>query len=469
MGREKTKALLAGTLAAVLLIGNGFIAAATQGQATESAAKAAESTAKATESTAKATESATKTTESTTKTTESAAKATESAAKATESATKAAESTTKATESATKTAESAAKQEEADSSGLKLGSPSAILIEGVSGNVLYQKDPDLQRAPASITKVMTLLLAFEAIERGELSMDEMLTASDYACSMGGSQIWLEPGEQMSVDDLLKATAVGSANDAAVVLAERLGGTEGAFVEKMNQRAAALSMNNTQFRNCNGLDEEGHFTTARDIATLSMELLHHQGITAYTTIWMDELRGGETELVNTNKLVYHYTGTTGLKTGGTDKAGLCLAASATRQELPLISVVLGATSSDMQFGDSRALLDFGFSKFVNAPVVYDATALEPLAVQNGIAPTVPLVATPPERLVVRQGEEMGLVYETKISQTVRAPIMLGQTLGKVTVKSGEEELLSFPIQAAREVEEINFPRALSLLWGRLVSL
>ncbi|MBQ2792748.1 MAG: D-alanyl-D-alanine carboxypeptidase [Oscillospiraceae bacterium] len=217
---------------------------------------------------------------------------------------------------------------------------SAILIEQNTGQVLYEENADEPMAPASITKIMTLLLTFEAMEQGKFGLDTPLTCSEHAASMGGSQIWLEVGETMTVDEILRATFISSANDAAVVLAEAVAGSEEAFVAQMNQKAAQLGMKNTHFQNATGLDAPEHYSTARDIAVMSAALLHYPGVTDYSTVWMDSLRDGATQLVNTNKLVRFYDGATGLKTGTTDGAGSCLAASAKRGELSLVAVSLG---------------------------------------------------------------------------------------------------------------------------------
>lgn len=219
--------------------------------------------------------------------------------------------------------------------GPEITAPSAVLMEASTGRVLFQKEPHQQRPCASITKVMTLCLVFEAMDSGRLSLEQTLTTSAHAASMGGSDIWLEEGETMSVDDLLKATVIMSANDAAVVLAEAVAGSEDAFVEQMNQKAQQLGMNDTVFKNCNGLDEEGHVTSAYDVALMSRELLRHEKIFDYTLTWMDSVRNGETQLVNTNKLIRSYTGITGLKTGTTGEAGSCITATAQREGLSLI--------------------------------------------------------------------------------------------------------------------------------------
>jgi len=237
---------------------------------------------------------------------------------------------------------------------------SAILMDQQSGRVLFEQNADEPVAPASITKIMTLLLVIEALEEGKISLEDKVVTSELAASMGGSQIWLEPGEEMTVDELLRAVAIASANDASVALAEHVAGSEPAFIERMNKRAAQLGMQNTRFLNCTGLDEEGHVTTARDVAIVSRELISHPMIIEYSTIWMDELRNGETQLVNTNKLVRFYPGATGLKTGTTSIAGSCLSATATRDGLSLVAVVMGAPNSDSRFAAARGLLDYGFA-------------------------------------------------------------------------------------------------------------
>ena len=269
--------------------------------------------------------------------------------------------------------------------GLELTAPSAVLMEASTGRVLFEKDPHAARSCASITKVMTLCLVFEAIDSGRLSLDQTLTASAHAASMGGSDIWLEEGEAMSVDDLIKATVIMSANDAAVVLAEAVSGSEEAFVAQMNEKAQQLGMNDTVFKNCNGLDEEGHVTSAYDVALMSRELIRHEKVFDYTLTWMDSVRGGETQLVNTNKLIRSYQGITGLKTGTTGQAGSCITATAERNGLSLIAVVLGADSTDHRFQDAAALLDYGFAGW--KATVPEAPALEPVPVARGMAPTV----------------------------------------------------------------------------------
>lgn len=284
---------------------------------------------------------------------------------------------------------------------LSLPVKSAILMDQNTGGILYEMNADQKLPPASITKIMSLLLFMEALENGKIALTDTVTCSEIAAGFGGSQIWLKPGEEMTVDDLLKAVAVQSANDATVCLAEYVAGSETAFVQMMNQKAAELGMENTHFACCAGLDNEGHYSTARDIALMSRALLQHAGITDYTTIWMDTLRDGATSLVNTNRLVRFYQGATGLKTGTTNGAGCCLSASATRDGLGLIAVVLGAENSDKRFTAARALLDWGFANYAAAEIT--PPELEPLPVTHGTASTVELTALPPtEGIVIPRG-------------------------------------------------------------------
>ena len=349
-----------------------------------------------------------------------------------------------------------------------LSAKSAILVEQSTMQPLFEQNADEQLAPASITKVMTLLLVMEALDGGRIGLQDAVTASEYASSMGGSQIWLEPNEQMSVHELLKATAVASANDAAVALAEYLCGTEEAFVGEMNKKAQELGLLNTHFVNCTGLDEEGHYTSARDISIMAGELLRHPKITEYTTIWMDHLRQGETELVNTNRLIYHYKGATGLKTGSTDNAGKCLCASATREDMSLISVVLGAPDSNAQFSESRSLLDWGFGNFMSAKIALPEP-LSPLKVEHGVAEGVALYAVPPESVIISRQDEGRLSYELSLSEKVEAPVENNQTVGNVTVHIDGKEICSFPVKTKNSVARMSFFRAFLRLGRSLFSM
>lgn len=346
--------------------------------------------------------------------------------------------------------------------------PSAILLEPVSGQVLYEKNCDEQRPCASITKVMTLLLVMEAIENGQLSLEETLTASEHAASMGGSDIWLKPGEEMSVDDLIKSTVIMSANDAAVVLAERVAGSESDFVAKMNRRAKELGMENTVFKNCNGLDEEGHLTTARDVALMSAELIKHKKIFDYTCIWIDYVRDGETQLVNTNKLIRSYKGITGLKTGTTSQAGSCITATAERNGLKLVAVVLGCDTTQHRFSDAAVLLDYGYANW--AVITPEVPELPQLSVKNGLSPSVSLKASLPESVLVEKGTVSELKSEITVEEFVEAPVVEGETMGTIRFTTPEgQELTTVPIEAAESVAKLDFGACFRILFQSLLSM
>ena len=334
----------------------------------------------------------------------------------------------------------------------------AILVDEDSGTVLYEKNADDRRPIASITKVMTLLLTFEALEAGRVRLDDAVPVSEHAYHMGGSQIWLEPGEQMTLKEMLKAICISSANDAAVAVAEYIGGSEAAFAEQMNARAAELGMTNTHFVNACGLDAEGHLSSARDVALMSREiLLHHSEVRDYCSVWMDTLRGGATQLVNTNKLLKSYTGITGLKTGTTGKAGVCISASAERDGLRLIAVVLGAASGKERFQAAATLLDYGFSHFESAEAELPADAPQTLPVKRGVTDAVALTYAAPGRYLMPKGE----------GGTLQAPIAAGQTVGRVTIRNGDTELQSYPITAAQDAEALSFGYCLRRLAESLI--
>ena len=343
----------------------------------------------------------------------------------------------------------------------------AVLIDLSSGTVLYEKEADTPMPIASITKVMTLLLTFEAIEAGRVSLQDPVPVSDHAYNMGGSQIWLEPGETFTLEEMIKAICVSSANDAAVALAEFIGGSEPAFAELMNQKAAALGMTNTAFKNACGLDEAGHLSTARDVAVMSRGmLLNHPQITNYTTIWMDTLRGGQTQLLNTNKLLKRYQGITGLKTGTTSGAGVCISASASRDGLDLLAVVLGAASSAERFDAATALLDYGFANFENVAAPAPENAPASLPVTGGAEEAVELRYAAPEKILTRKGEGAALTAVLELPDTLAAPLAEGQQVGAVTVYSGETALGSWPVTAASAVQpmtmRLGFERLLAAL-------
>ena len=339
----------------------------------------------------------------------------------------------------------------------------AILVDEDSGTVLYEKNADARRPIASITKVMTLLLTFEALEAGKISLDDFVPVSEHAYHMGGSQIWLEPGEEMTLNDMLKAICISSANDAAVAVAEYVGGSEPAFAEMMNARAAELGMTNTHFVNACGLDEPEHLSTARDVAAMSREmLLHHTEVRDYCSIWMDTLRGGATQLVNTNKLLKSYSGITGLKTGTTGKAGVCISASAERDGLRLIAVVLGAASGKERFQAASTLLDYGFSHFESAAAELPADAPLSLPVERGTAESVALTYTAPERCLMPKGESSTLQVALDLPQKLAAPIRAGETVGTVKISNESAELASYPVTAAQDVDALSFTYCLRRL-------
>ena len=357
----------------------------------------------------------------------------------------------------------------APAANLSLPCRAAVLIEPVSGRVLYEKNPDERVPIASITKLMTLLLTFEAVHSRKLTLDTLVPVSEHAYHMGGSQIWLEPGEQFTLDEMLRAICVSSANDAAVAVAELVGGSEPAFVEQMNARAAELGMTNTSFRNACGLDTEGHLSTARDVATLSRyilttcpELLH------YTGIWTDSLRNGQTQLVNTNKLLKRYSGITGLKTGTTSGAGVCISASATRDGLTLIAVILGAPSSAERFQSATTLLDYGFANYAAAPVPQLTDRPLELAVKGSSEQSVPLdYSALPETVLLEKGSAADLRTELTLPETLEAPVQRGQAVGKAAVYAGGTLLSEAEIYSAADAPELTFGGALELLWQSLL--
>ena len=349
--------------------------------------------------------------------------------------------------------------------GVEVAAPSAILMDAATGTVLFEKNAHEKLAPASVTKVMTLLLVMEALESGRISWDDMVTASETAAGKGGSQVYLEVGEQMSMDEMLKSVVVSSANDCATALAEHVAGSEAAFVELMNQRAAELGMQDTHFVNCTGLDDEPnaaeHLTSAYDIAVMSRELLRHEEIKKYTTIWMDTVRGGQFGLSNTNKLVRFYNGTTGLKTGYTKAAGHCLSASAERDGIELIAVVLHCDSSADRFQSAKALLDYGFANYalVNAELP-DAPA--PIRVKLGTQSLVTPVLQESAPILIGKGEQARVTKTVTLPEEVTAPIAAGQQVGTLTIATDERTLAEIPIILPVAIERLT-------LWELTVQL
>ena len=352
---------------------------------------------------------------------------------------------------------------------LSLPVKSAILIDQNTGTVRYEMNADEKLPPASITKIMSLLLFMEALDSGKIALTDTVSCSETAAGFGGSQIWLKPGEEMTVDDLLKAVAVQSANDATVCLAEYVAGSEEAFVHLMNQKAAELGLENTHFACCAGLDNEGHYSTARDIAAMSRALLQYPQVTDYTTIWMDTLRGGATSLVNTNRLVRFYQGATGLKTGTTNGAGCCLSASASRDGLGLIAVVLGAANSNDRFSAARALLDWGFANLA-AVTITPPEVLGPLAVTHGTEPLVELTAIPPAGgVVIPKGQRDAMTQTVSLAETLEAPVAAGTEVGTVTVTVDGRQVADYPVVTAAAVERMTFARAFARLADRLLAM
>ena len=338
---------------------------------------------------------------------------------------------------------------------LEIPAKSCILMEVNTGEILYESESHLKLPPASITKVMALLLVMEAIDAGQLSLETMLTASPYACSMGGSQIWLEPNEQMSVNDLLKAAVIGSANDATVMLGEALAGSEEGFVSMMNERATQLGLTDTNFINSTGLDADGHVTSAHDIAVMSRELIKHDLIKNYSTVWMDSLRNGESELVNTNKLVRFYQGCTGLKTGTTSGAGACLSATAERDGLELVAVVMGAGNSNDRFNGARKLLDYGFANYTFVTVTAPPEDLHEISISGGTLNRVTAICTEKKGFLIEKKKVKSLTLQTELPETLKAPISEGQQIGVTRVFSDGREIGTVKIVAKEEVKKITF--------------
>ena len=358
----------------------------------------------------------------------------------------------------------AAQQAAVQAPELSLPCRAAVLIDQGTGTVLYEKNAS-QRAPiASITKVMTLLLTFEAIHDGRLTLDTPVPVSEHAASMGGSQIWIEPGEHFTLDEMLRAICVSSANDAAVAVAELVGGSEEAFVAQMNAKAAQLGMEDTTFKNACGLDTEGHLSTARDVAVMSRAILNEcPEVLHYSGIWTDTLRGGETMLVNTNKLLRRYEGITGLKTGTTGGAGVCISASASRDGLDLIAVVLGSSSSAERFEAATTLLDYGFSAYEAAPLPDLGGRPLYLDVTGSIVEDVPLDYTAlPESLLVPKGGAGILTARVDLPAVSGAPLERGSQVGSVTILSGEQPVGSWPVRAAADAAVLDLAGAVRLM-------
>ncbi len=343
------------------------------------------------------------------------------------------------------------------STPVEIKAKAAVLMDASTGKVLMKFNENEKLYPASVTKIMPLLLVCEAIDGGRISLSDTVTATGSAASKGGSQIWLKEGEQMTVDELLKATAVYSANDACTALGEYIAGSDEAFVKMLNDRAAELGMTNTHFENCTGLDDttENHLTSALDVAIMSRELLKHELIMNYTTIWMDSLRNGQTELVNTNKLVRFYEGTTGLKTGTTSKAGCCVSASALREGTHLIAVVMGSENSTDRFETAKAMLNWGFANYSTVTPVIDSSLIPDVGVINGVAESIKPKIPPVNPVLVEKGREGDITQTVDLAVDVAAPVEQGQVLGSVTFRLGDELLGEYNLTAPDRIEKLTF--------------
>jgi D-alanyl-D-alanine carboxypeptidase (penicillin-binding protein 5/6) len=345
---------------------------------------------------------------------------------------------------------------------------SAVLAEASTGTVLSEYNSHEKLSPASITKIMTELLVLEAIESGKIKWNDTIKCSAHSASMGGSDIWIAPGEEMSVNDLFKAMAVNSANDAAVALAETVAGSEQAFVDSMNAKAKALGMNDSHFVNCTGLDADGNYTSAYDVMLMSRALISHKNIFNYSTIWMDTLRGGKTGLYNTNKLIHSYQGANGLKTGSTSKAGYCLSATALRGGMQLIAVVMGCTVVADRFSSASALLDYGFANYscVKPQIINRKIKVKVLRGEND---EVEAAADDPPEVLVKKGEDKNVTQKLDAVTSVVAPVERGQQVGTVTLWYNGKNVGSVAVRAASPVARLGFAAAFAKLFSRLVAV
>ena len=351
---------------------------------------------------------------------------------------------------------------------MEIPAKSAVLMDVATGTVLYEQDSHTPLAPASVTKVMTMLLIMEAIDSGRIGWNDLVTTSEAAAAKGGSQIFLKVGESMTVADMVKSIAVSSANDCACAMAEHIAGSEPAFVEMMNQRAKELGMQDTHFVNCTGLDDapeaKDHKTSAYDIALMSRELLkNHPDIKKYTTIWMDTVRNGAFGLANTNKLVRFYQGATGLKTGFTSQAGYCLSASAMREDMELVAVVMGSATSKDRFAACKSLLDYGFATY--ALILPEAEQME-IPVKLGVADRVSAVIAEGDAVLIEKGQKNQITQTVDLLPQVDAPVSKGQRLGTLYIKAGEQVLREIPLVAEEGVEKLTFFQMFARLFRKI---
>ena len=344
---------------------------------------------------------------------------------------------------------------------------SSILMCMDTGEIIKESNAYEHLSPASVTKIMTILLIMEAVDSGRISLNDMVTASENAVSKGGSQIWLEVGEQMSVNDLLKAIVIASANDACTALGEYIAGSDSSFVDMMNKRAEELGLNNTHFENCTGLDDSvtNHYSCAYDLAVIACQVMKHDLVKDYSTIWLDSLRNGKTELNNTNKLINKYNGITGLKTGTTSNAGFCLCATAERDGMNLVSVVLGADTSEDRFNLTIQLLDYGFANYQLNKIKVDKSKIRPVKIKNGTVKAIKPVFPEGDCVLVKKGTD-DFVYDYKVKKEVAAPVKEGDILGEIVVKSGDKELASVPLIAENSVKKTTFIYIFTALFSNI---
>ncbi|SNR87161.1 D-alanyl-D-alanine carboxypeptidase (penicillin-binding protein 5/6) [Anaerovirgula multivorans] len=360
----------------------------------------------------------------------------------------------------------------AETQPFEVDSKAAILMDASTGTILYEKNIHEALPPASVTKIMTMLLAMEALDSNKITLEDKVVISERASSMGGTQIYVEPGEIKTVEDLMKAIAIRSANDAAVAIAEHIAGTEDLFIERMNARAKELGMQNTHFVNTNGLPVEGHVTSAYDIALMSQELLKHKEVHRWLTTWMDTVEVGRKtpsvqELVNTNKLIRTYKGITGIKTGSTSEARYCLSASATRGSNTFIAVILSAPTSPIRFSEASKLLDYGFANFNTIKIVEKDGILGTVPVDKGKTLEVPVVSNEDLNVLVKKGEESKVKKEIILPQSVKAPLMKGEKIGEIIVTIDGKEVKKTDIVCAENVEQASIINILSRMFNRMM--
>ena len=354
---------------------------------------------------------------------------------------------------------------------LHLESESAILMEAQSGQILFEKEPHKKLRPASVTKVMSLLLIMEALDRGDITLETEISCSENASSMGGSQIWLDASENLTVHEMLKAICIVSANDCTVAMAEHLCGSEELFVQKMNERAKELGMNDTTFKNCHGIDEDEHFTSSYDIGIMTRELLiNHPEITKYTAIWMDSLRDGKSELVNTNKLIRTYDGATGLKTGSTSLALYNLSATATRNDLSLIAVVLRAPTPKIRFSEAKLLLDYGFNTYHKKEICKENQFYKSVSLNKGIEKELNILYENNVSVLSKKNDSSEIIENVSLSETFEAPIYKGDIVGKISYLKNDIEVASVNLIAEKDIPKLSFInifKEITLSWFSLL--